>query len=58
VVQCFYSVAVWGTKNVYYFNLFVTVILKSCQYDVIGLVKGEDKGKIHFETGDEGPERE
>lgn len=43
---------------VMYFNLFVTVILKSYKYDVIILVKGKRKGKIHPEAGDEGPERE
>jgi hypothetical protein len=36
----------------------VAVILKSCQYDAIVLVKGKGKRKIHPETGDEGPERE
>ena len=40
----------------YYFNFFVAVILKSCQYESIVLVKV--KGKIHPETGHEGPERE
>jgi hypothetical protein len=36
----------------------VAVILKSCQYDAIVLVKDKGKGKIHPETGDGGPERE
>jgi len=38
------------------YTILTSVILKSCQYDAIVLVKG--KGKIHPETGDEGPERE
>jgi hypothetical protein len=38
------------------FNLFVAVILKSCEYDAIVLVKGKGKGKIHLETGNKGPE--